>query len=143
MIVGLIALTLSACGQSENHANVANAPQAHDHFHSHEGETIDLGAKSIAALNIAVVQKGKPHRGGTLYLEIHFSGTEIDIGRVVGDIVDAEGTVVVATGFHPMAQKGRYGAHAVLPANAPKGLKFRISHRDIEPAQVAEFAIKE
>lgn len=146
ILLTALALALAACGNAGNDSNHAphdNAAPGHDHFHSHAGESTELGTGKIGGLDVAVTQKGKPQRGQTLYLEVQFTGGEVDIGRIKAELVDAAGATIVATGFHPMAQAGRFGAHAALPADAPTGLIFRISHRDNEPAKIADFAIKE
>lgn len=134
-----LALALSACGQNENQPTAES--HGHDHFHSHEGQTIALGAATLGDLGVEAVQKDKPRRGAASYFEIQFSG-EVDVARVQAEIFGPDGRRVIGLGLHPMADKGRFGAHAALPADAPKELKLRISLKDATPAQ-AEFAIKE
>jgi predicted small lipoprotein YifL len=136
-----LALALSACGQSNPSAPADNRSHGHDHFHSHEGETITLGTATLGDLTVEAFQKDKPRRGQTSYFEIQFRG-EVDAARVQAEILGPDGQRVIWLGLHPMAQKGRFGAHAGLPADAPKDLKLRITLKDATPAQ-AEFAIKE
>lgn len=142
-LLAILALTLalSACGQSESNTPADNHSHGHDHFHSHEGQTIALGTATLGDLTVEAFQKDKPRRGEISYFEIQFSG-EVDVARVQAEIFGPDGQRVIWLGLHPMAQKGRFGAHAGLPADAPKDLKLRITLKDANPAQ-AEFAIKE
>lgn len=136
-----LALALSACGQGESNQPADNHSHGHDHFHSHAGETISLGKATLGDLGVEAFQKDKPRRGETSYFEIQFSA-EVDVARVQAEILGPDGKRVIWLGLHGMAETGRFGAHAGLPADAPQGLKLRITLKDANPAQ-AEFAIKE
>lgn len=141
-LIAALALALAACGGGNDHA-ANNTGHDHDHFHSHSGETIDLGKGTLGSLTVLAFQKDKPKRGGESQFELKFTGGEVQSDRIQVQIVDADGKRVVWLGLHAMAEAGRFGAHAGLPADAPIGLKLRVSIKDAEPAQVAEFAIKE
>lgn len=137
-------LLVAACGGGAANQTAANGAEnsshGHDHFHSHEGETIALGKQKLGQGDVSAFLKDKLQRGGTTQFEIQFSDTGIQPADLLVEILDTDDKRIVRAGVHSMSQPGRFGAHAALPADAPKNLKLRVTRAGQPPA---EFEIRE
>ncbi|MBK9974365.1 MAG: hypothetical protein IPP14_06295 [Planctomycetes bacterium] len=130
LITILFLLLVAACGTANQQppANAGNEP-AHDHFHSHAGQAHSLGTQKLGPTDVAATLMDHVNRGGTTQFELQLSDASIKLEDLLVEIVDATGKRVVALGLHGMAKPGQFGAHAGLPADAPKGLKLRVGQQ--------------
>lgn len=123
-----LALALAACGPGAGN-NAGNEP-AHDHYHSHAGESHALGTVEASDLKFSAWLKGHVERGGTTILEVLVEGIEITPDKLKGEVLGPDGATLTHAAFHAMKEPGRFGAHLAVPKEAPKGVRLRLQAGD-------------
>jgi hypothetical protein len=122
------AMLLAACGQGANEGTnaPANSPPVHDHYHSHAGETRDLGSQTKDGITISAWRKGSVERGGTTFVEVKVEGVSLTPNELFGTVLGPTGEKLSVAAFHAMAETGRFGGHLGVPKDAPKGVVLRL-----------------
>lgn len=137
------AILLAACGQGANEAGnaPANTPPAHDHFHSHAGDTRDLGSQTRDGITISAWRKGDVERGATTFVEVKVEGVSLTPSQLFGTVLGPKGEKLSVAAFHAMAETGRFGGHLSVPKDAPQGVILRLQAGD-NAAASADFPLE-
>lgn len=128
VLIVAAALLLAACGPGNNQA--AEPKTKHDHYHSHGGETTELGSRTVGEVKFSLWRKGTVERGGTTIVEVKVEGTTVTADKLFGTVLNPAGEKISVAAFHAMAETGRFGGHVGVPQDAPKRVILRLHVHD-------------